>query len=244
LFFGGLLGKGAPLRWLENQILRRHLRGRGIEIGALWRKFPVRPGVKVWYVDREASDGLSTHYADLAGKLVGPDVVADAAHLPFQSGKLDFIIASHVLEHLPFPLATLEGWYQLLAPGGALLLRVPDKRFTFDVKRTSTPLAHLLEEHQDPATFDKRAHFADWVQNVENLSPSQPAFDQEVQRLTQMDYSIHYHVWTTDDLRELLEHTRQCMKLEWTPAIFWGAHFYRKEIIVLLQRNPSKKLSS
>jgi predicted SAM-dependent methyltransferase len=167
---------------------------------------------------------------------VSPDLVADAADLPFESGSLDFIIASHVLEHLPFPLAALESWYRLLAPSGGLLLRVPDKRFTFDVKRLRTPLAHLLQEHQHRESFDKRAHFADWVEGVTDYRRESAGFSQELQRLLDIDYSIHYHVWTTNDLRELLEHTRKGMKLSWRPAIFWGAHFYRKEIIVLLHR--------
>ncbi|MCI0352224.1 MAG: class I SAM-dependent methyltransferase [Acidobacteriales bacterium] len=231
------MGKGAPLRWLENQILRRHLHGRGIEIGALWRRFPLKSGTKVWYVDRHASDGLSAHYSEVGNELISPDVVADAAALPFEAASLDFIIASHVLEHLPFPLAALESWYRLLAPRGGLLLRVPDKRFTFDVKRARTPLAHLLQERENPRSFDKRAHFADWIEGVANYSRGSAEFAQELERLLKMDYSIHYHVWTTEDVRELLEHTRTEMRLAWQPMVFWGAHFYRKEIIALLQRN-------
>ena len=230
------MGKGAPLRWLENQILRRYLHGRGVEIGALWRRFPVNPGTKVWYVDRQAGEGLGAHYAEVGSQLVAPDVVADAADLPFESESLDFIIASHVLEHLAFPLATLEGWYRLLAPGGDLLLRVPDKRFTFDAKRQRTPLAHLLREHEHRGSFDRGAHFTDWVEGVTGYVRGTAEFGQEVQRLMDIDYSIHYHVWTTEDLRELLEHTRTAMKLAWRPAVFWGAHFYRKEAIALLRR--------
>ena len=231
------MGKGAPLRWLETQILRHHLRGRGIEIGALWRRFPVKPGTKVWYIDRQAGDDLGMHYTEVGSQLVAPDVIADAADLPFGPGTLDFIIASHVLEHLPFPLATLEKWYRLLAPRGSLLLRVPDKRFTFDAKRQRTPLAHLLQEHERRESFDKRAHFADFVEGISDYRPGTPEFGRELQRLMDLDYSIHYHVWTTEDLRELLRHTQATMKLAWAPVVFWGAHFYRKEIITLLQRS-------
>ena len=231
------MGKGAPIRWLENQILRRHLRGRGIEIGALWRRFPVSVGTKVWYVDRQAGAALGAHYAEVGAQLVSPDVVADAADLPFAPGSLEFVIASHVLEHLPFPLATLECWYRLLAPGGSLLLRVPDKRFTFDAKRQRTTLAHLLREHEQRGSFDKGAHFADYVEGVTDYARGTAQFSQEVRRLMDIDYSIHYHVWTTEDLRELLRHTQTAMKLAWAPVVFWGAHFYRKEIITLLQRS-------
>ena len=134
------MGKGAALRWFENKILARHLRGRGIEIGALWRKFPVPQGSIVWYVDRGYSSNLQGEYPEVGQQLILPDVVADAGHLPFRDGGLDFVIASHVLEHMPFPLAALRHWYQSLASGGVLLLKVPDKRYTFDVRRMRTPL--------------------------------------------------------------------------------------------------------
>jgi predicted SAM-dependent methyltransferase len=196
----------------------------------------VKSGAKVWYIDRQQSNELGAHYSDLPAEVIEPDVVADAADLPFEAGMLDFIIASHVLEHLPFPLAALENWYRHLAPRGTLLLRIPDMRFTFDAKRARTALGHLLEEHSNRTRFDRRAHFMDWLQGVSDCRPGTPEFEQELRRLLEMDYSIHYHVWTTDDVRELLEHTQKGMKLRWQPRVFWGAHFYRKEIVVLLQR--------
>jgi len=55
------MGKGAPLRWIENRVIARYLSGRGVEIGALWKKFPVSRGAKVWYVDRGKADYLEHH---------------------------------------------------------------------------------------------------------------------------------------------------------------------------------------
>jgi SAM-dependent methyltransferase len=55
---------------------------------------------------------------------VAPDVIADAESLPLR--ELDFIIASHVLEHLPSPLRALRSWYGALRSCGFLLLKVPD----------------------------------------------------------------------------------------------------------------------
>ena len=52
-----------------------------------------------------------------------------------------------------------------------------------------------------------------------------------------LDYSIHYHVWTEEDIRELIDYTRRGMGLNWRPVLFLGAHFYRKECAVALQRD-------
>jgi len=228
--------KGAPLRWVENRILRRYLRGRGLEIGALWRRFPVRAGVRVWYVDRLNPEGLDDHYGGRLEKIISPDVVADAAHLPVAAGGVDFIIASHVLEHLPFPLAGLRGWHDALAPGGVLLLRVPDMRYTMDRRRPRTPLQHLVAEQENPQAFDRRAHFAEWVEHVQGRAPTDRAFETILGRLLERDYSIHYHAWVDDDVREMIEYTRSAWGLRWEPQVFWRAHFYRKEAVALVKK--------
>lgn len=231
------MGKGAPLRWIENQLLSRHLRGRGVEIGALWRKFPARHGSIVWYVDRVRPAALRREYPEVAHQLILPDVVADAGQLPFRDGSLDFLIASHVLEHMPFPLTTLRHWYRTLSPGGILLLKIPDKRYTFDTRRQRTPLQHLIAEDGDPSLFDKRAHFEDWVEHVVGRARGSDEFNRERDHLMHIDYSIHYHVWTDEDVRELIDYSRQAMNLRWRPVLFFQAQFYRKECIVLLQRD-------
>ena len=228
--------RAALLRWLENRFLRRHLHGRGIEIGALWRSFPVPRGTEVWYADRLSEAALLAHYPELKGRILPADLVADAAQLPVAPASLDFLIASHLLEHLPFPLAALRAWYDALAPGGVLLLKIPDKRYTFDKPRHRTPLAHLLEEYEHPERFDARHHYEDWVEHVGGRVRGTPAFDHEVQDLIRRDYSIHFHVWTDNDIRDMIDFTRKEWNLSWSPVLFWPAHFYRKETTVVLRR--------
>jgi predicted SAM-dependent methyltransferase len=207
-----------------------------MEIGALWRRFPVPRKARVWYVDRLSRAGLQLHYPELKDDIVTPDLLADAAQLPVPPATLDFLIASHVLEHLPLPLRALRSWYDALAPGGVLLLKIPDMRYSFDVHRPRTTLAHLLQEHANPEGFDNRAHYAEWVEKVGGHDPSSPGFEATVQHLMEQNHSIHFHAWIDDDVRELVHFTQQTWQLEWGPVVFWGARFYRKEITLLLLR--------
>jgi SAM-dependent methyltransferase len=231
------MGKGAPLRWIENRRLAHYLHGCGIEIGALWRRFPVPPRAKVWYVDRAGLKGLEEQYPEVEGKIVRPDLVAEATQLPFASASLDFVIASHVLEHLPFPLVALRGWYEVLAPEGVLLLKVPDKRYTFDVRRCRTPLDHLVTEHEHPELFDWQGHYAEFVENVHGRKPDETELRQAALDLKAAKFNIHYHSWIDADVREIVDYTRQVWHFNWQAVIFWNAHFYRKETVVLLLRN-------
>jgi len=236
------MGKGAALRWVENKLIARHVRGRGIEIGALWKKFPVPANATAWYIDRIDPDALHQEYSEVGEKIIAPDVVADAQALPFADGSLDFVIASHVLEHMPLTLAALREWYRVLAPRGVLVLKIPDKRHTFDIRRPRTPLQHLLAEDANLAAFDRRAHFTEWVEYVVGLESGSPACAAEVDRLMQMDYSIHYHAWIDEDVRELLQHTRAAMQLQWDLVLFFPARFYRKECAVVMRRDAKPLL--
>jgi SAM-dependent methyltransferase len=229
--------KGALLRWIENKRLASHLSGTGIEIGALWRRFPIPARARVWYLDRNHLSELQQEYTELDRPFIAPDVVADAGRLPIADGSLDFVIASHVLEHMPFPLAALRDWYRALKSGGVLVVKVPDKRYTFDVTRRRTPLQHLVEEDLHPETFDKRAHFQDWVEHVGKRAAGSEVLRNETDLLLNRDYSIHYHVWTDEDIRELINYTRTNLELCWRPVLFLRAHFYRKECAVALQRD-------
>jgi SAM-dependent methyltransferase len=231
-----IMERGAILRILENRLLRRYLRGSGIEIGALWRRFPVSSRARAWYVDRMTRRELEEHYPELKGRILEPNLVADATQLPVPPGSLNFLIASHVLEHLPFPLAALRAWYEALAPNGALLLKVPDKRYTFDAKRSRTPLARLIVEYGCPDALNLRAHYSDWSENVGGMSPGSTEFEQDVEALMRQKYSIHFNVWTDDDVWEMIDFTRNRWGLRWHPAVFWRSRFYRKEVTAVLLR--------
>lgn len=226
---------GAPLRWVENTYLKNYLRGRGIEIGGLWRKFQVPGHAKVWYVDRLSAEDLAKHYPEVNSDIVAPDIVADAETLPLRG--LDFIVASHVLEHLPSPLKALRSWYEALRSDGTLVLKVPDKRFTFDHRRPRTPLKHLIEEYEDSRRIDTRAHYAEWVELVSGRPAQSEEFEKELKSLMAQGYSIHHHVWIDRDMREIIEYTRNVWDLTWKAVVFWNAHFYRKEIVAVLRKS-------
>ena len=113
-------------RFLANE----YLRGDGIEIGALNHPLQVPTTARVRYVDRKDTASLRAEYPELfAQRLVEVDLVDDAEklhHIADQS--LDFLIANHFLEHAPNPIAVLRRFIDVVKPGGALYVAIPDKR--------------------------------------------------------------------------------------------------------------------
>ncbi len=125
-------------------------RGAGLEIGALNKPLLVRPDNDVTYVDHADTASLRASYAGHAnvrpGDLVEVDIVWDGGKLGALTGarRFDYVVASHVIEHVPDILHWLGELGSVLAPFGAVRLAIPDKRFCFDVLRRETTIADVL----------------------------------------------------------------------------------------------------
>lgn len=142
-----------------------------LEFGPLDRPM-IAPGTAgVRYADHAPNPELARKYAtdpsvDVAAIPPIDFVIADNDLAPVERGgdRFDLVVAAHVFEHLPNPLRWLGQARGLLAPGGALFLVVPDRRFTFDAGRPATRLSDwieaLLEERSRPALRHVFEHFA------------------------------------------------------------------------------------
>ena len=60
---------------------------------------------------------------------------------------MDYVVASHVIEHAPDVVGWLAQIREVLAPGGLLGLAIPDRRFTFDLLRPESTLGEMVEAH-------------------------------------------------------------------------------------------------
>jgi 2-polyprenyl-3-methyl-5-hydroxy-6-metoxy-1,4-benzoquinol methylase len=201
--------RNAPRSMLSS----RYLQGSGIEIGALHQPMAIPAGCKVAYVDRMNVDDLRRQYPELADEpLVDVDFIDDGEKLTtFGSSSQDFIIANHFLEHTQDPIGTIKRHMEVLKPDGVLYMAIPDKRMTFDRKRPITTLAHLYQDHLEGPAKSYMNHVREWSSLVNDLSGEQ--FEADVRRVVDMQYSIHFHVWTQNDLLEFLVDIRQRLSL-------------------------------
>ncbi|MDR2366483.1 MAG: class I SAM-dependent methyltransferase [Zoogloeaceae bacterium] len=67
-------------------------------------------------------------------------------HIPAECGKYDFIIASHVLEHVVDVREAFSALRQLLAPGGKIYIKTPDAGRYYNRKGT-LPFQEINQEH-------------------------------------------------------------------------------------------------
>src|SRR3954467_9766924 len=191
------------------------VRGDGIEIGALHNPLIVPPTARVKYVDRMNVADLRRHYPELANKpLVETDIVDDGERLAtIADATQDFVIANHFIEHCENPLLTFHHLFRVLKPAGIVFMAVPDKRFTFDADRPCTTLDHLLRDFSDGPVWSNRQHYEEWTRLVnKRTDPSE--VQAEAQRLIDMKYSIHFHVWSAPELLELVQALQRTVRFE------------------------------
>jgi len=204
----------------------------GVEIGAF--KSPV-PGLvpPPFYVDCFKEFALENVHADYYG---------DASHLPFQDNSLDYVVTSHVLEHVANPVAALAEWYRVLRPGGIVYLVVPDRRFTWDHPRPLTPVSHLLDDFTRGTTACDATHIDEFVFEADwsMYSPGTPAAEIPERRALLArgmhhavgdgrDINIHFHTFEPGNVLALLAALRD-----------WPATRFHWEIVDHAERFPAE----
>uniref|UniRef100_UPI0033419F9F methyltransferase domain-containing protein n=1 Tax=Castellaniella defragrans TaxID=75697 RepID=UPI0033419F9F len=122
----------------------------GAEIGPLHRPIVSKGEGNILYVDHEDTKSLREKYKNDpdvdADAIVGVDGVWGKNTLSnaLNGRTVDYVIASHVVEHVPDLITWLSEVRCILNTGGQLRLVVPDRRFTFDILRSETTLSEVF----------------------------------------------------------------------------------------------------
>lgn len=158
---------------------------RGIEIGA--SAIAPFPGVRAFNIDQPQNGTYVAAQQRIAGRVIDVHAFADAAALPLQDESIDFVLASHVIEHMPDTLRALREWDRVVKVGGIVFLIVPHALRTDDHSRRRTDWQHHLADHALCTTAATDA-----------LIPGS-----------------HYHVWETGGFVDLLERLDRAGYLRW-----------------------------
>jgi SAM-dependent methyltransferase len=217
------LASGVPVGLLPpRELLTRFLTGSGIEIGPGHTPFPLPfGGASTRYVDRWQPDDNRSLFPELgeaAAGFIQPDVVAnlDTDRLSaLADGIEDYVIASHVLEHLADPLGQLAEIHRVLRPGGVALILLPDRRQTFDRDRDPTPLEHLVEDHRRGVTTVGDDHIEDFLRKTNTWDGRGDEAERRGVFELHRQRSIHVHTWSQDEFPPVLEHTILEMGMRW-----------------------------
>lgn len=137
---------------MRRKVLLGHVakKQRVLEVGAFYRPTILPGEADVLFADyygtqeleaQAATQGVNRKIAPVSYRLADVDLW-DAV-----DGKVDWIIANHLLEHLVDPFRWLKQVEPILEQGGAIFITLPDKKYSFDHARADTTLAHFISDY-------------------------------------------------------------------------------------------------
>jgi predicted SAM-dependent methyltransferase len=234
------------------------LNTKGIEIGALTTPLLRRSEANIRFVDHADQETLRAKYAGDVN--VNPDdiVAVDAIWGDrtlaecFPGESFDYVIASHVVEHVPDLIGWLSEVAEILAPKGRLILAIPDRRYSFDVLRHETKLADAIDNHlrrvRRPTpgqVFDSCANTVDFDHVKAWFSPSEEIHKHFVSRQYALSQAVksqngtyldsHCSVFTAGTLLELLDGLLELRLLRFRVERFHIAAKGTGEMILILE---------
>jgi SAM-dependent methyltransferase len=128
--------------------------GLGVEIGPSYNPAaPKRAGFKVHIIDHATREELIEKYTNHNVPLDNIEEVdfvwtgQPYTELVGKSKYYDWIIASHLIEHVPDFIGFLQNCDSILKDEGVLSLVVPDHRYCFDTFRPMSGLSKFVDAH-------------------------------------------------------------------------------------------------
>lgn len=141
----------------------------------------------------------------------GMQYIHDATDLAsIADGSYEFLLASHILEHVANPLRALQEFHRVVKPNGHLLIAVPNRLHTFDHRRTVTELSHLEADLAANMSESDMTHLEE-ILALHDLERDKPAGSPEEFRARCLRNAearcMHHHVFDLALLDRALRYT-------------------------------------
>lgn len=145
----------------------------GLEIGPSLRPCaPKSKGYHVEIVDFMSRQELIDRYSAMGldtSKIEEVDYIWDGHSYTETTGRVsayDYIIASHVIEHVPDFIGFLRDCSRMLKMNGVLSVAVPDKRYTLDHFRMVTTTGKVINDYLSEDRYGSMGALTDYWNHV------------------------------------------------------------------------------
>jgi len=174
----------------ESKLAHLHCKGEGIEIGAAAHNpFGLENCLNVGISDD--FEFYKKHQIDMCGEYATIEISARADKLPFDDNSKDYIVSSHVVEHLQDLIGTFKEWNRVVRDQGIIFIIFPKRdALEEDKDRALSSIPEFVCNHQNPTQFFDSTHHV-WV------------FDLQLMK-NLVDYCCNYYSlnWTVLELVE------------------------------------------
>jgi SAM-dependent methyltransferase len=162
----------------------------------------------------------------------GTQHICDASDLSnIHDATYDFVMSSHVIEHIGNPVRALKEWRRILKPAGSAIFVVPHRDHTFDHRRPLTTLQHMVEDFERSTGDDDQTHLQE---TLDLIDYSMIPFDREhlasLGRDVMKTRALHHHTFNEENFSSLL-----CV----AGFEVLGIHFERPHQLIAVAANPA-----
>jgi SAM-dependent methyltransferase len=149
--YKSLFSQRRKMNYMEHKkTYYRFFEGTGIDVGPFDKPFVINPSeynINVKYVDHLKPEELKKIFPEIKDlNPIPPDYICDVSKegLSFTKNETyDFIIYSHILEHVANPFFIINDAFRVLKFGGVLYISIPDCRFSNDKGRPKSTYREL-----------------------------------------------------------------------------------------------------
>jgi predicted SAM-dependent methyltransferase len=148
-------------------------KGLGLEIGPSHNPIaPKKKGFNVHILDHASATELRNKYQGHGVNLDNIEEVDFVWHgevfqdLIGKTDCYDWIIASHVIEHVPNFISYLQQCEAMLKQDGVLSLVIPDKRYCFDYFSSTSTTGNLLDAYSEERVRPSHGQIFDHIANA------------------------------------------------------------------------------
>lgn len=196
------------------QFITKGLTGKGVEFGAAANPLPIPLGTKILYADLFKQAQLESElYSTNSFEYVPTDIHTSFDQMEgIENSSLDFIIASHVIEHVRDPIGAINTAWDKLKKGGELVLIVPKRERTLDKTRPATQLEHLIEDNRNPSRYRDALHVVEFYAHTNKIKNLKQVYDLAIKSITDDQHSMHYHVWNEQEFNKVIKYINSTNK--------------------------------
>jgi len=175
----------------------------GLEIGPRDKPIVRKAEGQIKYVDYMSTEDLKKLHRDggvtdcVYDEIVDVDIVWGENSIKSGVGsdeKFDYIIASHVVEHVPDLITWINELTDVLKPGGIISLAVPDKRYCFDHLRDESSMTDVITAYFYRARRPQPQQVIDFCLNFHavdtRLAWSGEVARPDIEDLDQLDHAL------------------------------------------------------
>jgi hypothetical protein len=117
-------------------------------------------------------------------------------------------------------------------------MATPDKRYTFDEKRTTTSVDHFIKDYQQGPQWSEAGHYEDFVRNTEwsdNFITNED-IKKVIQYLKNINFSIHFHVWSYHTMIDFFQMLRTRLNFPFEIELSVAPIYSGNESIFILRK--------